>query len=233
MAKADPTKSITQPRFTKRCIDVTGRSFGRLLVVSWGGRNSRGETLWNCTCECGKSVAVAVSRLKGGTIKSCGCLIRDTTRTRATTHGMANSPEYRTWSHMIDRCENSRDKDFANYGGRGIRICTRWRESFEAFHSDMGSRPSAGHSIDRIDCNGDYCPENCRWATASEQALNRRHRKLTLNGESLTVSQWSAKLGISRATLKWRIRQGLAVELILSQKCLRHGSNRSLPAQVL
>lgn len=227
MAKADPIKSSARPRFTKRCIDVTGKSFGRLLVISWGGRDSRGETLWNCECECGKIVLIPVSHLKNGT-KSCGCLIRDTTRARFTKHGMTESPEYRAWSGLIDRCENSssRNKSYKDYGGRGISVCLRWRESFENFLSDMGLRPSAGHSIDRIDCDGNYCPENCRWATASEQAFNKRHRRLSLNGESLTVSQWSAKLGISRATLKWRIKAGLPVELILSQRSLHRGPNR-------
>lgn len=121
-------------------------------------------------------------------------------------HGMRNTPEYRAWSHMRDRCYRKKDKSYQNYGGRGIIVCDRWRKSFTAFYEDMGKRPTPQHSIDRIDNDGNYEPSNCRWATKQEQADNRRSGyRFTYKGETLSIRQWSVESGIAYDTLRQRL----------------------------
>ena len=145
-----------------------------------------------------------------------------------TTHGDTaglcgqRTAEYRAWRHMKTRCFNEKSSDFLNYGGRGIGVCAAWRDSFQAFLIDMGRRPSPFHSIDRIDTNGDYGPNNCRWATASVQANNRRHTvRVTAQGLTLTISEWAGRLGIKSGTLKSRLYHmspDVAVTLPLRRK---------------
>ena len=118
------------------------------------------------------------------------------------THGCTGTPTYRAWQDMIQRCYNPRRTRYPMYGGRGITVCQRWRESFEAFLKDMGTSPSPRHSIDRIDNNGNYEPGNLRWATAKEQSRNqRRNRVLTYQGETLCIAEWAERLGVAYATL--------------------------------
>ena len=122
-------------------------------------------------------------------------------------HGMTGHPLYRVWATMIMRCNNKNDASFHKYGARGITVCDRWRKSFSAFYADMGERP-AGHSIERIDNDGPYSPENCRWATPKEQAANRRNEKpITHNGMTMSLRQWAIKVGIHRGTLLYRLRR--------------------------
>jgi hypothetical protein len=158
-----------------------------------------------CLCDCGRMKTVRIDALRSGRVKSCGCL-HDTLPIK---HGQGIGGEktrtYRTWLAMRTRCLNPNSKDYPRYGGRGIRVCKRW-DDFTLFLEDMGERPSETHSIDRIDPNDDYTPDNCRWATSKEQGRNRRNnRKLTHSGESLCIAEWAEKTGISLAALKCRL----------------------------
>lgn len=168
--------------------------------------------LWLCRCDCGAEKLIHGSSLKKLATKSCGCSTGKLRGALIATHGMSKSPEYRIWFGMRQRCENPKNGGFYLYGGRGITVCDRWNSSFEAFFSDMGTRPSSRHSIDRIDGNKGYYPENCRWANPREQSANTRIARLeTLNGETFCVSEWSRRSGVNLNVLSSRLKRGLAI----------------------
>ena len=125
-----------------------------------------------------------------------------------TTHGMSKTPEYRAWLHMKDRCFNPNSKDYPNWGGRGITVCDRWLNS-KHFLVDMGLKPTPKHSIDRIDNDGDYCPDNCKWATQTEQTNNRRYNRLiTIDDVTLTIAQWENKMNYCENVIRSRLERG-------------------------
>ncbi len=206
-----------------RFIDRTGQIFGRLTVLRYFGKNKHGQILWVCKCDCGGPEIIATgSDLHSGDKRSCGCLRREISSKKAATHGMARndetSAECNVWSRMKARCYNPKTSNYANYGGRGIKVCDRWRDSFINFISDMGARPSPNHSIDRIDNDGDYCPENCRWATLSEQNSNtRRNRFIEFNGQKKTLSQWGNETGLGMLNIWNRLKLGWSVERALTE----------------
>lgn len=217
----------TNPRFQ----DLTGRTFGRLTVEAYAGRNEHRHHIWTCLCSCGNTRTLETGALTTGNTRSCGCLHRDSAAARASErnykHGWSiddapHAAEYRAWCAMRARCYHRTHRHYANYGGRGIVVCERWRESFANFYADMGPKPSPQHSIDRIDSNGNYEPENCRWATRAEQNRNSRHNHLiTFNGETLCLTAWAERIGIKRATLDDRLRSGWSIEKALTTP-LRH-----------
>lgn len=171
--------------------DLTGRVFGRWTVVSQGER--RGHIImWLCRCECGTEKLRSTSTIRSGATRSCGCLRREASAIRSKTHGQSSSPEFVAWAAMLQRCLYRRGISFANYGGRGIRVCDRWAHSFENFFADVGPRPSKDHSLDRIDVHGHYEPGNVRWATRVVQARNRRdNRYVTAGSVTMIVTDWS------------------------------------------
>lgn len=187
--------------------ELCGTIIGRLLVMGWE-RNTAGKIVWNCVCECGNTKQVKATNLPK--LKSCGCLNHSWS-----IHGMVGTPEYRAWKHLRGRCNTPTDNKYLDYGGRGIKVCERWN-TFAHFLADMGLRPSPHHSVERKDVNGDYCPDNCIWADAKTQSNNRRKSiRLTYQGKTQTLAQWSDEYGIKRMTAWYRYKKGYPMERIL------------------
>lgn len=189
-------------------IDLIGQRFERLLIVKFIGVEKQGAR-WECKCDCGKTTNAIGKQLRIGNVKSCGCFKNDNIRLRSMKHGYANkTAEYRAWGHIKSRCYNPNVYNYNNYGGRGIAMCDRWLNSFENFLLDMGERPSAKHSIDRINSNGDYEPSNCKWSTTKEQSRNlRTNHWIKYDGERLILSDWANKLNATPSNLSRMIKQ--------------------------
>lgn len=213
--------------------NLVGMSFGRLLVVEKvpSGR----QTLWLCRCQCGKTCLPSSSNLVSGRTKSCGCLRTEELNSRGTLRRY-HLDEYCAWASAKNRCNNNRNLSYENYGARGISMCKEWALSFETFLSDMGPKPSKRHQLDRIDVDGNYCPENCRWALPVVQQNNRRNTiQLLINGRKLSLQEASRQYGVNEATIRRRLRAGYRMEEAvvpvrrLSGRPLLH-SRRQLPS---
>lgn len=188
-------------------IDLTGEQFGHLTVIKQV-QNIK-YTSWECRCSCGNIATITTNSLRTKKTKSCGCLSREVTKKRMTTHGMYGSPEHRAWRHMKERCYNPNAKDFKNYGARGIKVCKKWRKSFMAFFNYIGKKPHKNFSIDRINNNGNYCPGNVRWTNRKTQANNsRRNCLITIDGVTKNIIQWAETMGISKLTICNRLHMG-------------------------
>lgn len=199
-----------------RIIDMTGQRFGRLVVVEMVPERRGNKLLWRCRCDCGGEKVTAGILLRRGETTSCGCGSVERARAMKLTHGKCSTSAYKCWLSMIQRCENPNHPGFADYGGRGITVCERWRESFESFSADMGARPSAAHEIDRINNDGNYELGNCRWVTRDRQSRNKRNNRwITFNGETLCAKDWARKVGVNYVTLLRRIKSGWAVDKAL------------------
>ena len=198
--------------------NLTGKRFGRLVVLRYAGVNTSGEAIWDCCCDCGRSHTVRGYSLRRGDTRSCGCLAREEASKRATIHGKSSSAEYQIWASMKSRCCNANDPDYEYYGFRGIAVCKRWMDSFGAFFEDIGPRPSPKHSIDRYpDNDGNYESGNCRWATASEQQRNKRNSlAFTFMGESKPLVVWAEQYGIKYQVLHYRISSGWNIHRALT-----------------
>ena len=208
-----------------KIIDLTGQKFG-LLTADYIHERRGVYTFWHCTCECGGSANVRVASLRNGTTKSCGC------QKGSPRHGMCDSSTYKIWTGIKQRCTNPANHAYQWYGANGITICERWADSFDNFLADMGPH-TKGMSIDRIDGTKGYSPENCRWATYSEQSNNRSSNVwIEYGGERLTAAQWSHRLNGTRQLVKDRLRRGWSVAdaVTLPHKSIEHFMPDGTPA---
>lgn len=176
-----------------------GGQFGRLTVVGMARRLRSGAAVFRCRCECGTEKPIKASHVIEGRTRSCGCVVTEMLEGRNTKHSLSKHKDYELWCGIVKRCENAKSTSYPNYGGRGITICARWRQSFAHFLADMGPRPSSQHSIDRLDVNGNYEPGNCRWATRAQQAQNTRRTKL--DGELAEGVRLLAATGLPKAAI--------------------------------
>ena len=198
---------------TKPLMNLAEHKFGRLQPIELDHirANPSGNRIryWRCICDCGTEVVVPHGSLRNGETKSCGCLRRELVAQKNAKHGRSGLPEYQVWQDMKRRCLNPKSKSFSIYGGRGISVCERWQTSFEHFHADMGARPFATATIERVDNNGNYEPGNCRWATRREQMNNvRKNVILTVDGESATLAEWARRTGMNHASILGRLAKG-------------------------
>lgn len=200
--------------------DICGDRVGRWSILRFAGRramsNNRTRPYWLCRCDCGTEREVSEDLLRRAASTSCGCKQVEAAveAGRATkTHGMKRRTEYFIWSTMKQRCLNPKSNGYARYGGRGINICDRWRDSFEAFYEDMGPRPSNRHSIDRIDNDGGYEPSNCRWSEIEQQVRNRRStRWVQFRGATMCLADVAELVGMNAGTLRARLQRGWSLE---------------------
>lgn len=195
-----------------RFIDLTGQKFGRLTVLKKVQSVRYGNTSWKCLCECGNTTITTTGALRSGACKSCGCLHRETASLQGKSsgkHNLTNTRLYRIWTNMKTRCYNKNNKNYERWGARGIYVCDVWKDNFKNFYDwAMSSGYVDGLSIDRIDNSGPYCPENCRWATAGEQARNtRNNKKITYGGITMCEGEWADFLGIDRPTFCYRLKK--------------------------
>lgn len=194
---------------------ILGKRFGRLTV------NGRSDGAWDCQCDCGATKRTQTSHLKSGLVQSCGCLHLERVRAANLTHGMSDTPIYRIWRTMICRCTLPSSPYFKDYGGRGIKVCDRWR-AFENFFADMGHRPD-GMSLERLNNDLGYDPSNVKWATAHDQNRNMRSNLFVeFRGKRMILADAVRESGLHRATVMYRIRElGWDAELALSTPVIK------------
>lgn len=200
-----------------RAMDLTGKRFGRLSVIS--KTRKYGRVAWVCKCDCGNETTTLTTELLRGRTKSCGCLHREIVGSTFRKHGQHGTRLYRIWSNMIQRCNNPKNDNYHLYGAKGISVCDEWKD-FSAFckwATENGY--SDDLSIDRIETGKGYSPENCRWATAQEQTDNREcTRLISFDGRTQTLKRWAEETGIPYKNLLWRIDHGWPIEKALTTK---------------
>lgn len=195
---------------SNRIIDLSGKRFGKLIAIRINGKTNAGNYKWLCSCDCGKETTVSSVSLRSGSIVSCGCHIREVTAKRNLTHGQTKTRLHRTWSNMKTRCGNKNAINFQNYGGRGISVCDEWKSDFIAFRDwAIANGYSDQLTIDRIDNDGNYSPENCRWITSFEQQSNKRsNRNICIDGKKKTVTEWGRVYKIPPVAIWARLNRG-------------------------
>jgi hypothetical protein len=186
-------------------INLTGKRFGKLTVIEYAG-NKKHNSYWKCKCDCGNETDVMLNNLTRGMTKSCGCLRKQTTKERRFIHGMSDTSIHNTWMQMIERCENPNNHAYKNYGGRGIYVCIEWHE-FENFYNwAISNGYKEGLTIDRIDVDGNYKPNNCRWVDYQTQQRNRRNNRLiTYKGKTHCLAEWEDITGIKAGVIAARL----------------------------
>jgi len=190
--------------------DLTGLKFGKLTVIERAENSPIGHTRWDCRCECGNETIVSSSDLKSGNTKSCGCLKKKNNFK----HGDIKSKEYNAWTGAKQRCFNKKDPSYKNYGGRGITMCSRWANDYTKFLKDMGRCPD-GYTLDRIDNDGNYEPDNCRWASRKTQSQNTRtNRYIEYDGKRMVLAGWASKIGIRPNDLHQKLKTMSLGEII-------------------
>jgi len=208
-----------------RVIEMTGLRFGSVVVIEQSGSSKSGDVKWSYLCDCGEEHKATGYSLRSGKVTCCPTCSKDRVALASVTHGDSSSREYGIWTGIKSRCLNPKVKSFKHYGERGISICDRWLNSFDAFLKDMGRSPTDKHSIDRIDNDGNYEPNNCRWATYSEQARNKRNFSksvgvilVSINGETKSVPDWCKHYKCTLPSAYLRLRQGLKGEAIFKTR---------------
>jgi hypothetical protein len=208
-------------RKTKDAVVQVGQAFGRWTVLCRATNSGCGNVRWICRCECGIVAIVIGNSLHRKISRSCGCLSAELARTR-TTHGLRRSREYGIWASIKQRCTNPATSHYLRYGGRGITLCTEWSDSFEAFYAHVGPAPGSAFQIDRINNDLGYEPGNVRWATIKQQARNKSGTvRLTFDGKTQSIADWSELTGISPSTLYSRVkrRRRPTEEILSTQNC--------------
>lgn len=201
-----------------RIIDITGQKFNRLTAIEYVGKGK-----WLFQCDCGQKVVVAAANVKNGNTMSCGCLFLNGNNLR---HGGSGTREYSIWKGIKARCLNPNIPNYNTYGGRGIKVCDRWLK-FENFLADMGKCPGKEYSLDRINNDGDYCPENCRWATWIEQCNNQRKTiRVTINGQTHSLAEWCRLRGADYGIARRRYVRGVRGEDLFMVQVHKRNRNR-------
>lgn len=196
-------------------MDISGHTYQGIKVISYS--HFKVKHYWNCVCFCGNEFKARANSLRTGDRKSCGCVAEVNLRASNRKHGKSKTREYVCWALMLRRCNDPKTKAFKYYGGRGIKVCERWANSFETFLLDVGIAPSPEHTIDRINTDGNYEPSNCRWATRIEQANNTRaNRFIYFEGKIMTITQWGILKKINLETLRCRLKSGWSIEKTLT-----------------
>ena len=210
---------------------IIGKRFGRLVVVELD-HIRHGGTWWRCICDCGKETVVYRGCLTSGDTISCGCYHNEIRSGIARTHGLSSDPLYIVWSGMNQRCTNPNAKNYERYGGRGIDVCDDWRNDYQAFHNwAISSGYEPGLTLDRQNNNRGYYPDNCRWATRIEQQNNtRRNHLVTYDDETLSLAQWSRRLGVNHETLRYRVMHNNMIDFEKYFSCNSTGMVPSIMA---
>ena len=213
--KSGNTKSCgcLRSRQNAKFVDLTGQEFGSLKVLRYVGNNKHRQSMFECECSCKNKTRIITmgGSLKNGNTKSCGCFKVAKCIDMHTKHNLNNTKIYRIFYGIKDRCNNHKNHAYCNYGGRGIAICNEWKDDFQSFYNwSMANGYEEGLTIDRIDNDGNYCPENCRWTTRIEQQSNRRvNLYVYLNGKKMTITELARITGENRETLRRRYHKNL------------------------